>query len=261
MPRKDGPFYTLMFAAIVCTVCGAFVAGSAVLLHADQEKNKRADMQKNVLLAAGLISPSEEVTLESVTAIFKERVSAELILLKTGLPSPDGDADGFDQRAASADPKTSIVAPGNPANVQRLPLQGVVYRVTTSKGELVVIPAEGKGLWSTLYGFVALDAGDLRIIRGIAFYQHGETPGLGGEIENPKWQGLWKGREALDENFNPVISVIKGVAGDTADDPHHVDGLSGATITSNGVTHLVRFWLGEHGFGPYLLRLSKKGGR
>ena len=124
--------------------------------------------------------------------------------------------------------------------------------------EMVVLPVEGKGLWSTLYGFLALDA-DGDTIRGIAFYKHGETPGLGGEIENPRWQALWDGRKAYDSAGRPVIAVIKGKAGDTSSDPHHVDGLSGATLTSNGVTALVQRWLGEDGYGPFLAKLRKGG--
>ena len=111
-------------------------------------------------------------------------------------------------------------------------------------------------LWSTLYGFLALDARTFEI-QGITFYQHGETPGLGGEIDNPKWKALWPGKRAFDENMNPVIEVVKGQA--SAD--NEVDGLSGATMTSRGVTNLLRFWLGENGYGPYLkwFRTAGKG--
>ena len=121
---------------------------------------------------------------------------------------------------------------------------------------LVILPVSGMGLWSTLYGFVALDA-DLRTIRGLTFYEHGETPGLGGEVDNPRWKALWPGRRAFGADAEVRIEVIRGRAGPADVDPHRVDGLAGATMTGRGVTNMLRFWLGEHGFRPYLERLRE----
>jgi Na+-transporting NADH:ubiquinone oxidoreductase subunit C len=98
------------------------------------------------------------------------------------------------------------------------------------------------------------------VIDGITFYDHGETPGLGGEVDNPRWKSLWKGRKAFDENWQPTIAVVKGRAGPPEDDPYRVDGLSGATITSRGVSHLLAFWLGDDGFGPYLTNFRSERG-
>jgi Na+-transporting NADH:ubiquinone oxidoreductase subunit C len=121
---------------------------------------------------------------------------------------------------------------------------------------MIVLPIEGYGLWSTLYGFLAVEA-DTTTVRGITYYQHGETPGLGGEVDNPAWRAAWIGRKAFDQDFEPAIQVIKGQAGRPEQDPHHVDGLTGATITSRGVTNMMRFWLGPDGFGPYLARFRE----
>lgn len=262
MARKDSSLYTLGFAAAVCTVCGVLVAGAAVVLREDQEVNKRVDMQKNVLLAAGILSPEDDIPPGEITRVFNSAVRPVVVTLATGEFASEVDPIGFDQRLAAADPKTSTAAPENPAKVGRIPNQALVFNVkTTDRGDLVVLPVEGKGLWSTLYGFLALDAADINVVRGIAFYEHGETPGLGGEIENPKWQALWNGRKVFDRHFNPVLTVVKGATGPPAVNPHEVDGLSGATMTSNGVTHLVQFWLGERGFGPYLRKLAGEGAR
>ena len=122
----------------------------------------------------------------------------------------------------------------------------------------VVVPIEGYGLWSTLYGYLALDA-DARTVRGITFYRHGETPGLGGEVDNPLWKADWVGRLAYNDKWQPALRVKKGIAGPPDTDPYEVDGLSGATITSNGVTSMVDFWLGRSGFGPYLAQFRKQG--
>ena len=121
----------------------------------------------------------------------------------------------------------------------------------------MILPVEGLGLWSTLYGFLAVDA-DLETIRGLTFYEHAETPGLGGEVDNPRWKSLWPGRRTTVDG-EPRIEVIRGRAGPPGEDPYRVDGLSGAAITGRGVTNLLRFWLSDEGFRPYLTRLSVEG--
>jgi Na+-transporting NADH:ubiquinone oxidoreductase subunit C len=151
-----------------------------------------------------------------------------------------------------ADPATSEQAPDNPAKVRRLPKRGILFQIKEGDAiKSLVLPIEGKGLWSTLYGYLSLNA-DGRTIDGITFYQHGETPGLGGELAPARAKELWKGRTAFDDQWEPRIDVLKGSAGPAAEDPYRIDGLSGATITSRGVTHLVRFWIDDLGFGPYL---------
>ena len=117
----------------------------------------------------------------------------------------------------------------------------------------VVLPIYGKGLWSTMYGFLALEA-DMQTAKGITFYKQGETPGLGGEVDNPKWKALWPGKKLRNEDGEVLIHVVKSQG--TGDE--QVDGLSGATITTLGVNDFVRFWLGEEGFGPYLKQLESK---
>ena len=110
-----------------------------------------------------------------------------------------------------------------------------------------------------MYGFIALSA-DLETINGITFYEHGETPGLGGEIDNPLWKASWQGRKAFDEQWTPRIEVIKGTAAPADQAPYQVDGLAGATLTARGVSNTVRFWLGDHAFGPYLARYRQERG-
>jgi Na+-transporting NADH:ubiquinone oxidoreductase subunit C len=125
--------------------------------------------------------------------------------------------------------------------------------------ETLILPIEGMGLWSTLRGYIALDH-DANTIRGITYYEQGETAGLGGEVDNPRWKALWPGRKAFDSRWRPVIGVKKGAAGPPETDPHQVDGLAGATLTSNGVTNMLRFWLGENGFGPFLAQYRAQEG-
>lgn len=251
--------YTVLFATVVCVVCAALIATAAVLTQPAQVANALLYKEKNVLLAAGLIEPGAKVTTAQVEAIFRQSIQARLVDLATGelLPEASGDARRYNQRTARDDPATSRVAPANSAGVRRLPNQGIVYLVR--KGEAIdqiVIAIEGLGMWGTIYGFMAL-APDGNTIRGLTYYDQRETPGLGGEIANPSWQALWRGRKAFDANWDVGIQVIKGQAGPPETDPLHVDGLSGSTVTSKAVTQLVRFWLGDQGYGKFLKKFRE----
>ncbi len=247
--------YTILFAGLICVACAVLVSSSAVSLSEMQQANAALDKRKNVLLSAGLARPTDKLDAARVQELFRT-VKPMVIELQSGEAVPDIDPSTFDQRKARNDPDASREAPPNDSSISRLPNHAVVYQVLNESGELqmVVLPIEGYGLWSTLYGFLSLDA-DTRTVRGLTYYQHGETPGLGGEVDNPRWKARWPGRLAFDGAGETMIEVIKGQAGPPEEDPHRVDGLAGATITSRGVTNMLRFWLGENGFGPFLKRL------
>lgn len=253
--------YIIGFAATVCLVCSIVVSSAAVALRPRQVENKELDRQKQVLTVAGLIEPGQSVAADEVQRLFNESIVARAVELSSGAYDESVDPSTYDQRKATKDPAMSRAAGPNSAGLQRVPNTAVVYqKVVDGDVAMVILPIEGKGLWSTLYGFIAL-APDGSTIEGITFYEHGETPGLGGEVENPSWKALWPGRQAFDDTGDVAIEVIKGHAGPPANDPYRVDGLSGATITARGVSHLVRFWLSDDGFGPYLdLYRSESGG-
>jgi Na+-transporting NADH:ubiquinone oxidoreductase subunit C len=258
MQRNFSVPYILLFSAAVCGVCAIFVSSSAVTLEERQDVNRLLDKKKNVLQAAGLLEAGEAISAEEVETRFSS-FRPVVIDLATGKEAPEIDAETFDQQKAKKDPARSHEAPANPSLVKRLPDHALVYEKLDDSGklDLVVVPVEGYGLWSTLLGFLALDK-DTRTVRGLAYYDHKETPGLGGEVDNPRWKALWPGRKALDESYEPKIRVIKGPAGPPAEDPYQVDGLSGATITSRGVTNMMNLWLGPNGFGPYLERVRQR---
>lgn len=262
MAASHSTVYTFGFAAAVCVVCSLFVAGSAVLLKPRQDENRRLDRQAKILSVAGRIGEGEAVGREEIARRFEKQVRPRAVRLRTGEYDDSVDSKTFDARAAAKDPARSAEAPANAAKVLRVAEHAVVYEVLSGDGkvELFVLPIEGKGLWSTLYGFLALEA-DGVTIRGLTFYEHGETPGLGGEVDNPRWKALWKDRKALDESGQPRIEVVRGQAGPPEAAPHQVDGLSGATLTGRGVTNTLTFWLGENGFGPYLSRIRAGGAR
>ena len=253
-PNLNSTAYIIGFATALCGVCAIFVAASAVGLKDRQEANKIVDRQSKVLAVAGLLNADEGLSSEEIRTRYEKNIKARIVDLSSGEYVDDMDANAFDQRKATKDPERSKVAPTNAAQVTRVPNRGLVYQVLEGgKVKTLVIPIVGKGLWSTMYGFLAMKA-DANTISGITFYEHGETPGLGGEIENPKWQALWPGRKAFDNAGKVAVQVVKGAAGAPAEDPYRVDGLSGATITSRGVSATLAFWLGNTGYGPYLER-------
>ena len=256
----DTARYILGFAALVCLVCAVLVSGSAVALRSLQEENAERERQRNVLFAAGLAEPGEELS----EAALRERfaaVRAVVVDLETGAEQPEVDPAGVNPRAEAGTQDTSHPVAENPARVRRVENRSVVYLVEADgRLDAVVLPVRGQGLWSVLYGFLALEA-DLNTVRGLTFYEHKETPGLGGEVDNPAWKALWPGRRVFGDGADrPVIEVARAAAGPPAEDPHRVDGLAGATMTSRGVTNLLRFWLADSGFGPYLETLRAAGG-
>jgi Na+-transporting NADH:ubiquinone oxidoreductase subunit C len=250
--------YIFGFAALVCVVCGVVVAGSAVTLKERQEANAVLDRQKKVLAVVGLLRDDEDLSREQIQQRFDARIRAKVVVLKTGEEAAGIDAKTFNQGAEARDPAVGFVAPANDAKVLRLPRHGLVYEVLGEDKAVqrLIVPVEGKGLWSTLYGYLAVEK-DADTIAGLTFYQHGETPGLGGEIDNPRWKSLWPGRKLRNAAGETAIRVVKGSAGAVAEAPNKVDGLSGATLTSNGVTYLLRFWVREHGYGPYLAKVRQ----
>ena len=247
--------YTIMFATVICVLCGVLVSTAAVSLKDQQKLNAALDKQKKVLEAAGLIDTGEKITPERVDELFSN-IEAFGVDLKTGEVTDDLPED-YDQFKAARDAGTGFDAPSNPSAIKRLPNVAQVFKVKKDDGSLdmYVLPIEGLGLWGTLYGFLALDS-DLNTVRGITYYQHKETPGLGGEVDNPRWVAGWPGRKVYGDSGEVQIKVIKGQAGSPEEAPYSVDGLSGATITSNGVTNMLNFWLGENGFGPFIDRVG-----
>lgn len=249
--QRDSAAYMFVFAGIVCVVCAVLVSGSAVSLSERQDANAAFDKQQNVLFAAGLASRDMGLNRAELESIFEERVEPAVIDLKTGQEVDAVDPLTYDMEKAAAG-EEGMDAPQNPASIKRLPPYAVVYKVMDrDRLEMVVLPIKGYGLWSTLYGFLAVDA-DGETVRGITYYQHGETPGLGGEVDNPGWKAKWPGRKIYDDSGDVELEVVKGQAGPPSSDPYQVDGLSGATITSRGVSNMIEFWMSDERFGAYL---------
>lgn len=239
---------TIFVAVTLCLVASMAVSAMAVSLRPVQEVNKLQDKQKNILQVAGLYD--ESVPVAEAFQSFEPRV----LDIESGQFTDEFDPLTFDDRAAADDPALSIELSEDPAGIGRRANYVNVYLMRDDAGEIdkVILPVHGYGLWSTLYGFIALEE-DGNEIFGLQFYEHGETPGLGAEVDNPRWKALWNGKELRDENGILQITVAKTAPPAGAD--YHVDALAGATLTANGVDNLVRFWVGENGYAPFLENL------
>lgn len=250
---NDNMFKTIAVAVLLCLVCSIIVSTAAVKLKPTQVANQLLDKKQNILTVAGLSDSSK-----TVDELF-EQVETRVIDVATGEYTDEFDALTFDQERASKDPATSIslTKEQDIASISSRSNYANVYLIRDGESvDKIVLPVKGYGLWTTLYGFIALES-DAQTVSGITFYEHGETPGLGGEIDNKKWQASWVGKKIANPQGEIVLSLIKGTVGSNTPDPEYkIDGLAGATLTSNGVTNLVKFWMGENGFGPYLKRFK-----
>jgi len=244
--------YVMGFAIGVCVVISAALAMTANSLKPIQDEAAEFDRQKNVMMAAGLVQADDTRTVAELKKLYVDRVKEVVVNTKTGEVlegKSSKDAAQLNKEADAADKADKTAAS-----------RFRVVATTLGDGgklETVVLPISGKGLWSTIYGYLALE-GDLEHVRGVTFYKHGETPGLGGECENPVWCAQWKGKSIRDEQKKLVgIQVKKGKVDPSipVEKAHKVDGLSGSTITSDGIS---RFVLADlTAFEGYLKSLAK----
>ena len=255
MPN-DSTRKTLIVALALCLVCSILVSTAAVKLQPLQQRNQELDRKKIILEVAGLLKPGV-----SIDELFKQ-VEPKVVDLSTGEYVDTMDPNQFDQRQAAKDPEMSVKIPPDRdiAQIRRRAKYAVVYLVKEGdQTKLILLPVHGYGLWSTMYAYIALER-DANTIFGLRFYEQGETAGLGAEIDNPRWRNNWTGKVVYGEAEKPQIRVIKGaVAPGDPEAKFKIDGLAGATLTANGVTNLIHYWLGPEGFGTYLKKFRPAG--
>ncbi|MCZ7603228.1 MAG: Na(+)-translocating NADH-quinone reductase subunit C [Ignavibacteriales bacterium] len=254
---SDSTKKTIQVALGICLVCSILVSAAAVSLSSRQAENKQVDKIKNILAAGGIDYENknpQEIYNNKIKAVTVELESGEVINPeeKSELLTPKN----FDIKKVSniSDLSVSIPASEDIAGIKRKPTHMIVYEVLDENGDIdkYIFPVHGKGLWSTMYGFISFDK-ELKKVEGITFYDHGETPGLGGEVDNPNWKNSWKGKTAFNEDGEFIIDVLKGRVDPTSPNAdHQIDGLSGSTLTTRGVDYLLKYWLGENGYGAFI---------
>ncbi|MDX3774677.1 Na(+)-translocating NADH-quinone reductase subunit C [Chromatiaceae bacterium AAb-1] len=250
---NDSISKTFFMIVAVCLVCAMIVSTAAVQLRPKQQENKLLDTQVNILRVAGLSTAGD------AKQTFEEHIVTKYVDLNTG--SYVDEPEAYDYRKDMKDPARSIRLTGaediasirTRANVAPVYLS---YNDGVASGQLtyIILPVHGYGLWSTLHSFLALEA-DARTIASVNYYEHAETPGMGGEVENPRWTAQFPGKKVTDDQGLPALRITK--PGSARDPLYDIDGLSGATLTSNGVQHIYTFWMGEKGFGPFLEKFRK----
>jgi Na+-transporting NADH:ubiquinone oxidoreductase subunit C len=244
---------TVGFVLAVCVVCALLVSFSAVQLKPLQKANKLLDQQTKILEASGLLDKAGN----DVVKTYNEFVVARMIDLDSG-EFIEGDVINFDERRNSRDKALSIKPENDFAGINRRSNTAVVYLVKNEAGSVntVVLPIVGSGLWDLMYGYIGLEA-DLNTVKSVIYSDHKETPGLGAEVLNPKWKALWPGKKIYNDAGEVKAKLVKG--GAKANDIHGVDGLSGATLTSNGVTNTLQFWFGKEGYAPFIAKYRAEG--
>lgn len=250
---RDSVSNTLRVAVGLSLVCSILVAGTAVLLKPKQQRNEEQYRQRIILEVAGLMRPGAEI--EDLFA----GIEARIVDLETGTYNDEIDPGSFDTVVAANDPAMSVAVPPelDLGNIKRRAKYAPVYLVKEGdQVEQIILPVYGSGLWSTMFGYLAL-ASDGTTVTGFRFYSHAETPGLGDQVDDPEWRQQWIGKRIYDADGVPRIEVIRGVVPEDSGEQsgsasYQVDGLSGATLTGRGVTNLLHYWTGPHGFGPYL---------
>lgn len=259
---SDSTKKTISVALGVCLACSVFVSSATVALDSIQRQNKKLDKMKNILQAGNL--PFEEKNTEEV---FKEKIVPFIVDIESGSIldkskyTPELNPDAFNIKSLSESKQfgKDISVENDLGNIKKRPKFMLCYEVVNQNKEIekYIFPVFGKGLWSTMYGFLAINK-DLKTVEGITFYEHGETPGLGGEIDNSNWKASWKGKQAFDENGIAILHVLKGkVEPNDPNKKNQIDGLSGATLTTRGVDNLIKYWMGEDGYAKFLGNLRK----
>jgi len=256
VPARDSIANTLIVAISLSLVASVLVAGTAIALKPVQERNEARYRQQIILEVAGLWSAGGDTD-----ALFGG-IDTRMVELATGDYTDQVTPEGYDAVEAAKDPATGIDIPAadDVANIHRRARYLPVYRVRGDGGDAdqVILPIYGAGLWSTMYGFLAV-GNDGNTIRGLRFYEHAETPGLGDQVDKPEWRSQWVGKQIYGADGFSRIAVIRGRVDPASDSaPYQVDGISGATLTGRGVTNLIRYWTGPDGFGPYLMKFRNE---
>jgi Na+-transporting NADH:ubiquinone oxidoreductase subunit C len=271
--NKDSLPNTFLVATVLCLLCAFVVSAASVTLRPLQLANAQKDRRSNILQVSGF-TPEEIEQDGGVKKVFESRFEVRIVDLDTG---NDAQAEcqaamdkakdrvvnlseEYDQLWAS---KTNPNKGLSEKLEKKADVCGIKSREKFSevfimnsvdgKPELYVFPVRGNGLWSLMQGYLAVKP-DFQTVVGLTFYQQAETPGLGGEVQNPDWKALWTGKKIYEDGV-VKLAVIKG---NKPGNDYGVDALSGATITSNGVTNMIDFWMGDKGFGPYIKQMQNQ---
>ena len=237
----------LIIPLVACIACAIIVSVTAVSVRPEQNLNIENEKKVKILAAAGIQTDKVDEEFLRIKTVFVDFETDKLVIIDPA----------YDHIKAASNPDQSTVIPkaDDIAVLKRRENIGTIYVWVDEKNaiEKLVLPIRGYGLWGTLYGYLSLDS-DLNTVRGIEYYDHKETPGLGGEVDNPNWKSDWYGKRIYNENGSVALYVTKGASSTD----YEIDGISGATLTTNGVSNMIKYWLGDNGYGPIIKNLNEE---
>ncbi len=256
--RNEGPLKALIVVVTVSLACSILVSSASIILRPVKLLNQKVERSRHIVALTGLVPTDEKLTNDEILQAV-EQLDVRVLDIDSGEFDDSIDPEQFDDRAAVNDPELSVeISPDDDlARLGRRARHAIVYLVWDGDElKRVILPVHGQGMWSTLYGMLALEV-DLKTIGAVTFYEQGETAGLGDQITNPDWLFKWQGRQLFNQQGEVVFRVAAGpVDENSAAAQHQVDAISGATVTVVSVTRLVEFWFGPSGYLPFLNNLK-----
>jgi Na+-transporting NADH:ubiquinone oxidoreductase subunit C len=259
---NESPLKAILVVTATALVCSVLVTVTAVTLQPIQRAYQDLERIRFIVRISGVAEGVDEMSELEVIGAFQD-LDARIVDLDQGIFDTSFNPDTFDTRNLAADPRFSVAIPAE-QDVARLGRRSrlvTVYLVRDDADlQRMILPVYGQGMWSTIYGFLAIES-DLNTIADITFYEQGETPGIGDLILRPDWQARWRGRKLYDEQNTLRFNIARGVVrADGLEAVYTVDGLTGATVTTDGVRDLVRYWFGPHGYAMFLSSFATAGG-
>ena len=249
-----------MVVLIVAVVSSALVSGVVTVLRPIQLENQLLERARHVLQLTGLVAADELPGEDRMLEVYRS-LDIRMVDLSDGSFEADMDPAGFDARRAADDPERSVAIPPEQdrAGLGRRSRHARVFLVwEDDELRRVILPIHGAGMWSTIYGYLALEP-DLNTIAGVTFYEQNETPGIGDKILEPQWRAQWEGRQLFDPRGEFRFDAGPGrIEPGTEAARYKVDALTGATVTVDAVMAMVQYWMGPHGYQPLLDRLRKE---
>jgi len=260
---NDSPLKAFLVILLTALVCSSFVSAAVVILRPIQMNNKMIERSRNIIKLTGLVEEGQTPAEEEMLELY-QGMDVRILDIDQADYNPDLDPLTFDARRAASNPELSVDIPVNQdlADLGRRSRYAPIYMVPDEEGKLdrLILPVHGAGMWSTIYGYIALES-DLNTIAAVTFYEQNETPGLGDQILRPEWQAQWEGRRLYDDEGQLRFAISHGkVEPGSATWLYQVDALTGATVTADAVTSIIHYWFGPNGYKDFLQKLRELNG-
>jgi Na+-transporting NADH:ubiquinone oxidoreductase subunit C len=246
---NDNRVKTLLIAFLVSAVCALMVTAATVMLRPIQAQNRAAEQQARL---EALISAVPGMA-ELVASAGGDALSTVVVDLDRGAAAADVTPETLSDALADPSNWTELGGGDDIAGIRSRPDLAQIYLLRDGdRVSLAILPVVGTGYNGRIQALLAVN-GDMQTLAGIAITEQSETPGLGARIEEPLWQQSFVGKQLFDATGSIRFAVARG----PSRTDHEVDGITGATRTSNGITQMIRFWVGPNGYGPLMAAVRR----